>query len=566
MFARVSTLAASCLSLLALFLALLSPARATGLRTVALTGDVAPGTPAGVVYSRLVSERGVVMNASGRTAFSAYIEGNGIHSLNDTGVWSEGAGTLDLVVRNQEQAPGTGNGVQFWELIDNAADTYILDSTGQTVFAGTLVGNGVDETNLSGLWFGESLDSLRVVARRGDPAPGAPPGAVFSPSQLWFPFAFPLLSAGRVAFSSNTTPTDGGSVLGAGIWLGDGESLELVARTGDPAPGMPSGIQFSRSMGVSALNSNGQVSIGASLQGDPSNPINNFGIWVGDADLLRLVARTGDPAPGTPAGIRFASFGGAPLDSSGSVAFGAKLVGDGIVTANDFGIWAEDAGVLVLVARKGTQAPGTPDGVVFGGPMPRQTLNSPALNSAGQIIFSSTLSGPGVDATNNFGIWSGSIASQELVVRRGDPAPGITGDARFSGAIFNYALNNAGRVAFMASVSGGDAGNTYGIWAQDAAGELQLIVCVGDSIEVAPGDFRTINFVQFIGAGSNTAGRGSAFNDLGQIAFSAAFTDGSEGIFVSNAVAVAEPSTAMASLCFIFSAATIIRRNKPGRR
>jgi hypothetical protein len=39
----------------------------------------------------------------------------------------------------------------------------------------------------------------------------------------------------------------------------------------------------------------------------------------------------------------------------------------------------------------------------------------------------------------------------------------------------------------------------------------------------------------------NEDGRGSGLNDLGQIAFVAAFTDGTQGVFVSNRATVPEP-------------------------
>jgi hypothetical protein len=64
----------------------------------------------------------------------------------------------------------------------------------------------------------------------------------------------------------------------------------------------------------------------------------------------------------------------------------------------------------------------------------------------------------------------------------------------------------------------------------------------GQQLEVAPGDVRTISFFSFSGNGNNEEGHRSGFNDRGQVAFWARFTDGSSGIFVSNLVAIPEPS------------------------
>jgi hypothetical protein len=56
-------------------------------------------------------------------------------------------------------------------------------------------------------------------------------------------------------------------------------------------------------------------------------------------------------------------------------------------------------------------------------------------------------------------------------------------------------------------------------------------------LEVAPGDFRTLSDLNFATASGNSDGRSSGFNNLGQLVFWASFTDGSQGVFVSNAVA-----------------------------
>ena len=82
-----------------------------------------------------------------------------------------------------------------------------------------------------------------------------------------------------------------------------------------------------------------------------------------------------------------------------------------------------------------------------------------------------------------------------------------------------------------------DFTNDRGIWATDTSGALQLIARTGDQLEVAPGDFRTISDLDFVAATGNGDGRQSGFNNFGQLVFWASFTDGSQGVFVSNVVA-----------------------------
>jgi hypothetical protein len=101
-------------------------------------------------------------------------------------------------------------------------------------------------------------------------------------------------------------------------------------------------------------------------------------------------------------------------------------------------------------------------------------------------------------------------------------------------------LNSAGQIAFRAELIGDgvDSSNDRGIWATDANGDLQLIARTGDQLEVAPGDSRTLAELDFVSVSNNSDGRRSAFNNVGQLAFWASFTDGSQGVFVSNKVAI----------------------------
>jgi hypothetical protein len=82
-----------------------------------------------------------------------------------------------------------------------------------------------------------------------------------------------------------------------------------------------------------------------------------------------------------------------------------------------------------------------------------------------------------------------------------------------------------------------DSTNDHGIWATDRSGAQQLIVRKGDELEVAPGDFRTISDLSLVGDNGNSNGWPSGFNNFGQLAFWASFTDGTQGVFVSNKVA-----------------------------
>ena len=246
------------------------------------------------------------------------------------------------------------------------------------------------------------------------------------------------------------------------------------------------------------------------------------------------------------------------LNAAGSIAFFAALTGNGVNASNREGIWSGTADELTLMVRSGSRAAGTESGVNYGG------FGTPVLNAAGQIAFVAFVTGSGVNSSNNGGIWSGDAGALALVVREGSQAPGLPSGVNFNSFFSNsLVLNAAGQTAFFANLTGigVTASNREGLWATDRDGLLTLIARTGNLLEVAPGDFRTIASLSFVGNTGNEDGRPSGFNDLGQLAFSARFTDGTSGVFVSDLVAVPEPSAA--ALLLVAAAAT--RRRHPRR-
>jgi hypothetical protein len=127
------------------------------------------------------------------------------------------------------------------------------------------------------------------------------------------------------------------------------------------------------------------------------------------------------------------------------------------------------------------------------------------------------------------------------------------------------ALNGRGQVAFIAQLSGPGItnANDFGLWAQDIHGQLHLIVREGNMLDVSDDplnpELRTVIGFSFENRSGNEDGVRSGFNEFGQIAFLASFANGTQGLFVSDLVAVPEPAVGV--IIAIFAASLVLQRS-----
>ncbi len=187
------------------------------------------------------------------------------------------------------------------------------------------------------------------------------------------------------------------------------------------------------------------------------------GPLVGGCRQSALVARRGSQAPGTPSGVNFGSFQTPVLNDAGHTAFHTQLT---IAS----GIWSERSGSLAMVVGPGTQPPGAPSGVFLA------NSGDPVLNNDGQTAFYARLTGSGIDSTNDQSIWSEGSGSLTLVARAGSHASGTPGGVNFGGFNNSPVLNNAGQTAFYGFLVGAGVDNTnnQGIWSE-GSGSLALV-------------------------------------------------------------------------------------------
>jgi hypothetical protein len=546
--------------------------------TIALTQTQAPGTAANTDFANFLSVTSALgaspvpptISAGGEVTFYGQLIGPGTTQANNTGIWSGTPGAVVLAARAGSSAGVPASAAVYQSFAQpfppqSAAPYPVpMSSSGALAYGALLTGGNVSTLNDEGIWSGPASGPT-IQVHEGDPAPPTPSTTTFhstSPSQATF--SPPLINnVGHIGF--------GGALANGqlGIWAGSAGSLQLVAQTGQQAPGTATGVNFANTPFISqqpfffsptAMNASDAIAFTSGLAGPGVTPLNSGGIWAGSSVNVALVARAGDPAPGLAPGTTFTSpvtgsnpFSTPDINASGHVAFSAA-------TMSGSGIWLSGAAGLGLVAASGGQAPGMPAGVAFVpnafAGFPGVPVQAPLLNSHDALAFGATVAGPGISGANNAGIWEGLSGSLNLIAQSGNQAPGAPVGVTFAIATPQsllyptIALNSLGQVAFSSGASDG----SVGIWGTDTAGQLREVVRTGDLLQIAPGDERTVVTLALLGGSGNSDGRPSGLADNGQLAFRASFADGSSGIFVSSVLATPEPS----SLALALLAATAL--------
>lgn len=317
-----------------------------------------------------------------------------------------------------------------------------------------------------------------------------------------------------------------------------------VALLGDAVPDS-GGQVFSNSFNPPTINNAGDVAFHAYVN-DSGGSNRRAGIFKTAGGSLQSVAFEGEVAPGTTRTHRV--FFRPVISGDGDVAFSGWL--NSATTSNSRGVWAEDSGTLqaleihsssvllqglalgnqagattlrlhsssyrlakgplgsaTVLAESGGLAAGT------GGATYDDFISRPTINDNGHAAYSARISGTGVTADNNFGIWAENSSGSQLVVRTGGLAAGTT--ENFA-TLSLPSINVEGDVVFTGQVTG-DANSNAGLW-KTTGGVPELIAREGD---VAPGSGGDV-FRSF----SRTL-----LNANGEVAFRGVLSDGREGIW-----------------------------------
>ena len=291
------------------------------------------------------------------------------------------------------------------------------------------------------------------IAITGGEAPGVD-GAEFGGFNPGLGLGGPAINAsGDVAFKTLLTGTEPDVRAIFGPTSGAGSPLGLLVQEGVPAPGVEDGAELSLFFNHLSLNASGDV---AFLALGSENIPAIFGPTSGAGSPLGPIVQARSQAPGMDGRV-FSFFGFPAFNASGDIAFEAGFFSSGSAV---FGPTAGAGSPLGPIAQQDEVAPGVDDGAVFG-PLTGEFFEL-SLNASGDVAFGAILrTEPGFllggesAGTAIFGPTAGAGSPLGLIVRSGDPAPGVGDGAVFGGVQMPLMLNDSGDVVFIASLRTG---------------------------------------------------------------------------------------------------------------
>lgn len=469
-------------------------------------GDFAPETNDGSTFLGFSSSQ-VSLNDHDAAFFLASLDGPNVTTDNNNGLWLYQDGQLQLIAREGDIAPGADDGT-----VISSLGSPQINNLGFLSFVSTITSPG-DASARTALYAGYP-GNIKLIASNGDTLPGLPVGQFVVAGRCHVPAGADTLACLFLIEG------DGASVFDWGVWIGDPDDLGLYLRKGDNAPLFP-GYTFGGTYFTTFIqsNSSGEIALTTGI----SNGIDGRNqIYVGQPDSLSVLVESRQPAPGTPDGVEFQSFGQPNINENGDVLFGAKLFDDeGVIISrgSQMGLWGSNDGIVDLVVRSDEALPGL---------SVEETINigwifHPVgrLNNIGQVTYGlddavsnedpprvgSRIIGPTVDQQNNEAIWHGLPGEMQLVVREGDQALGFPEGQLYGDRSYNHGRarsNDLGQLIFRVKITG----NNSGLYLYDESG-LKLLAKNNDVFETYDNEF-----LRFNGAPTDLA-----LNNNGNVAF-----------------------------------------------
>lgn len=354
----------------------------SGSDDVLLFGNIAEPTTNHVLIAR---EGGPVNGLPGFIHVTGSINLPGFYDLTVTpagdigytaGVWQVGVSTvvLDAIIAGPPTDPrvalyNTGPAPGF--LGDTVADLFQRPAIHDGAQLGML--GRVLPANVRTIWFGSPTSGITAALQTNLQAPGLPIGVKISNIDDG---SLTRNALGTIAFHA-TLPLGQGVTQSNRVLLYEGppDNVGIIARTGDPAHGIPGATYTAFDPDSLRTNAQGSLCYKARVTGGGTDEA----IFTRGASTTVALVKDNDPVPSLP-GLTFQQLYNARIDINGisEVAFSAIL--GGAPFASDSAIFIASPGNIRMVLREGDPLPG--------GHTAPHLMGAPFFfNDRGQFVF-----------------------------------------------------------------------------------------------------------------------------------------------------------------------------------
>lgn len=458
------------------------------LTLIAASNQQAPGYTSGITFTHFDQPRIALYASQPVLTFWARIAGPGIDATNDAVLFSSRGGSLAPVYATGTVAPW------YTATTFNALSQLATNSSGKIALGAIVSDTGLPpnsslEAKNAGIFVESSPGTLLPLAREGEPT-------VAFPSIIWNNMSAPSITDGGVVSFWSGTP--------GVIWSSSGASSpEPRFVPGLALPGLEPGETINH-LAPHTFGPAGDIAFHTQLvEVDPRFPTRT-GLWIDRAGNTTALALAGTPAPdGVSVYSRPASR--AAMNIHGDAVFHALLDAAGVKRQ---ALVLDIGSTQSLIARQSDPCLALPGDVTF------NTLSTlPAINACGTIAFHATLAGTSTTPADNAAIFlQTSDGTLTAMVREGDPIAGLPGFTITS--LANPLLLDSGAVVVLAHAVDASLANSgrQVLLAVTPTGDVRLITSVGQTIDIAPGDTRTIQSILW---STDPIGTGHAQADAG---------------------------------------------------
>jgi hypothetical protein len=320
-------------------------------------------------------------------------------------IWTQqGDASLRLAALQGAAAPGIADALIGALISGSSNETILYNDLGQTFFFTTLTGTGVDAGSNESIWFETGTGPI-LMAREGTPAPGHAKVQDYVNGGFGTFGNMVLSPSGTLAFTAeiqvlecpkfDTCPPDPEvAFVRTGLFSNHSGGVNLILHENGPAPGL-AGDEVIDSITLVRMNMSDQIAFRGTIR-STSGSILGIGIWISDSSgNPSLVFRT-NPSEGPQFGF-VSSDTWLLTDTAYVVAVSEDLIPSPL--SSEKAIFIIGSSGLSRLASQGQQAPELAADVIF------EDFEQVVANTHGQIAFRARVSGPGIDSSNNKGIW-----------------------------------------------------------------------------------------------------------------------------------------------------------------